>query len=199
MVRQEDRPARRRAVLVLDSRASAPWRARGDRARSSGRRSIASVAAHLAHAAYAVHLVSRETVQDGPARRDVDIDPRSSRSPWRPTAPTPVRGRAQAASPLTSAGGLVIAVATDLDEQVLRQVASLRQPGGTGCSWCWTPDGFSAARRRTPHRSEDLACIPVLRWAGWGVTLVRSGDDLATVWSALSGTGTRGAEMAGVP
>src|SRR6185436_20502300 len=62
MVRQEDRPARRRAVIVMDSRSSGH---RGSGASGSFEWSVtavASIIAHLTTQSYAVHLVSGETV-----------------------------------------------------------------------------------------------------------------------------------------
>src|SRR5690606_29326237 len=55
MVRQEDRPARRRAVLLLDPRAGAFHRA--SEAFEWAVRAVASVAVHLAQDGYAVHVV----------------------------------------------------------------------------------------------------------------------------------------------
>ena len=200
MVRQEDRPARRRAVVVLDSRAQGHHGTGSSGSFEWAVTACASVAAHLVEQGYAVHLVTDDTAEDHRSSAALDLDPLLDVLAMAQTgSQDQFADVLQAAHPVTASGGLVLAVVTALDEELARRVASLRQPGGTAMAIVLDPDGFSAARRRAPHRSEDLACVPVLRWAGWGVTLVRSGDDLATVWNALSGTGTRGAEMVGAP
>jgi hypothetical protein len=122
---------------------------------------------------------------------------------------------------VTASGGLVLAVVTDLDEELARRVAALRQPGGTALAVVLDPHAFSSVRRRgdgagipghgaehagTDHASteyarateartvrpgDELACVPVLRGAGWTVAVVGSTDDVPSVWSALSHTGHR--------
>jgi uncharacterized protein (DUF58 family) len=197
MVRQEDRPARRRAVLVLDSRASAHGGrgVTGSFEWSVG--ALASVASHLAHAAYAVHLVSRETVQDGQAGELVDIDAALESLALADEGPdASFESVLSTASPLTSAGGLVIVVATDHDEQVLRQVAALRQPGGTGLLMLLETGSF-AGRRRTSAADDDrvAAMADMVRAAGWSTVVVRSGDRVGATWAALT---ARGGVTAGV-
>jgi len=82
-------------------------------------------------------------------------------------------------------------VVTDLDEELARRVASLRQPGGTALAMVMDPDGFTATRRRASGAPHELACVPVLEGAGWNVAVVGAQDDLASVWSALSGSSHR--------
>ena len=90
------------------------------------------------------------------------------------------------AHPLTSSGGLVIAIVTELDEDLARQVAALRQPGGTGLAMVLDAPSF-AAQRRPEAASPEPPCVSVLRTAGWTVAVVRADDQLATVWTALAG------------
>ena len=90
-----------------------------------------------------------------------------------------------AAYPLTSAGGLVIAVATDHDEDTLRRIASLRQPGGTGLLLLVEAATFAgpAHRPRTAAPSRWPASSPppggAPRWSA-------PAPGSARCWSALT-------------
>jgi uncharacterized protein (DUF58 family) len=186
MVRQEDRPARRRAVLVLDSRSSGH---RGSGASGSFEwavTAVASMAVHLNSHSYAVHLVSTETAADGRAGETIDVDTAlDTLAVAEMTAPQQIEPVLHAAHPLTSAGGLVIAVMTDHDEDTLRRVASLRQPGGTGLLLLVEASTYAG----TPPPSSDTraeALAGVATSAGWSTAVVRAGADIGTVWDALT-------------
>ena len=74
MVRREERPAQRRAVVLLDPRPSAH---RGTGPRSSFEWAVtaaASVAVHLSDSGYAVHLVCAETVETSRAAETMTAD-----------------------------------------------------------------------------------------------------------------------------
>jgi uncharacterized protein (DUF58 family) len=188
MVRQEDRPARRRAAIVLDSRARGHHGSGTSGSFEWAVTACASVAAHLLEQAYAVHLISDETADDSRASTAMELDPILDVLAMAETGPDDAFGDVlQAAHPVTASGGLVLAVITDLDEELARRVASLRQPGGTALAIVLDPDGFTATRRRHVGRTDELPCLPILRGAGWTVAVVGSGDDLGSVWSVLSG------------
>ncbi len=195
MVRQEDRPARRRAVLILDSRASA-HAGRGPAGSFEWAvGALASIAAHLAHSSYAVHLVSRETVQDGLATQMLELDVALESFALAHEGPDlAFEESMRHASPLTSAGGLVIAAVTDHDEQALRQVASLRQPGGTGLLLLLDTASFGSSRTGGAG-ARTVALADLVRSAGWSTVVVRSGDTVAGAWTALN---ARGGVTAGV-
>jgi hypothetical protein len=90
-----------------------------------------------------------------------------------------------AAHPLTSAGGLVIAVVTDHDEDTLRSVAALRQPGGTGLLLLVQSATFAGpVPPSASSRAEALAGIAAA--AGWSTTVIRSGTGIGSVWAALA-------------
>jgi len=189
MVRQEDRPARRRAVLLLDPRAD------GHRGSGTGSSfewavtAVASMVTHLSGFGYAIHLLSAETVHDGQAARTTEPDQALDILAEAATGPGHeleelVRGAHQ----VTAQGGLVVAVLADRDEEVLRQVASLRQPGSTGLAMVIDTATFADGRRApSPEAAEAFA--EVLRMAGWSATTVHSGHRVVDVWSALT---TRG-------
>ena len=74
MVRQEDRPARRTATVLLDPRADAH---RGAGAHSSFEWAVsaaASLVAHLSGLGYAVHLICAESIHDGQAAVTTEPD-----------------------------------------------------------------------------------------------------------------------------
>lgn len=185
MVRQEDRPARRRAVLVLDSRAAGH---RGSGASGSFEwavSAVASVAVHLAGHGYAVHLVSHESVTEGRSAEIIDVDSALEALALAGTDPGPTLDEVlHAAHPLTAAGGLVVAVATDHDEGLLRQLLTLRQPGGVALLLLLDSASFAHGGGAGDSPAEDLA--EVARAAGWGTRVVRSGESIARAWAAVS-------------
>lgn len=191
MVRQEDRPARRRAAIVLDSRARGHHGSGTSASFEWAVTACASVAAHLLDLGYAVHLVSDETAEDSRAATALEVDPLLDVLAMATPGSDDQFGEVlHAAHPVTASGGLILAVVTELDEELARRVASLRQPGGTALAIVLDPRGFGSAHRRHGV-AEELACVPVLRGAGWSVTAVSSGDDIASVWSVLSASGRR--------
>jgi hypothetical protein len=152
----------------------------------------ASVAAHLLDQGYAVHLISDETAEDSRAATAMEVDPLLDVLAMAETGSDDQFGDVlQSAHPVTASGGLILAVVTDLDEELARRVASLRQPGGTALAIVLDPDGFTASRRHRAGASDEIACVPVLRGAGWGVAVIGAGDDLPSVWAVLSGTTSR--------
>ena len=186
MVRQEDRPARRRAVIVLDSRTSGH---QGSGSLGSFEWSVtaaASVAAHLFDHRYALHLVSSEAIAEGTAAETVEIDDALA------CLATEQPGTAQQfdevlhwAHPLTSAGGLVVAIATDHDESALRRIAALRQPEGNGLLFLLDSATFGRARTQAPApRASALAGL--VAEAGWSTCVVTSGMSVAAAWDAVS-------------
>ena len=192
MVRQEDRPARRRAAIVLDSRARGHHGSGTSGSFEWGVTACASVAAHLLDQGYAVHLISDETAEDSRAASAMEVDPLLDVLAMAETgSDDQFADVLQSAHPVTASGGLVLAVVTDLDEELARRVASLRQPGGTALAIVLDPDGFTATRRHRAGSSDELACVPVLRGAGWTVAVVGAGDDLPSVWGVLSGSTSR--------
>ena len=187
MVRQEDRPARRRAVVVLDSRSAGH---RGSGSSSSLEWAVtaaASVIAHLSEQGYAVHLVTDETADDGRAGAAIDLDHALEvLAEAHAGQPEQFAEVLHAAHPVTSSGGLVIAVVTALDEDLARQVAALRQPGGTGLAMVVDAASFGGQRRPTDAPAEP-ACVAVLRSAGWSAVVVGADDQLTSAWAALAG------------
>jgi uncharacterized protein (DUF58 family) len=200
MVRQEDRPARRRAVILLDPRAGAH---KGHGATSSFEWAVsaaASVVAHLAGLGYATHLICSETVHDGQAAMTTDADHALDILAEAETGPeSELSELVRATHPVTATGGLVVALLADRDEEALRQVASLRQPGGSGLAIVLDTATFADGSRAGAHTAwgsgrrevgaSASAYAELLHTAGWTVAVAAQGDPIPTVWSALT---TRG-------
>ncbi len=186
MVRQEDRPARRRAVIVVDSREG---RHRGSGAQGSFEWAVtaaASVATHLAGHSYALHLVCSETIASGEAGQTIAIDRTlASLAMARLGGDEQLQQVLHWAHPLTTAGGLVIAIVTDHDEAVLRRIATLRQPGGTGLLFLLDSASFDPGRTGPPTE-QARALASLVAAAGWSTCVVRSGMTVTQAWDSVS-------------
>ena len=170
MVRQEDRPAQRRALVVLDPRPAAHG---GSGATSSFEWAVtaaASVAVHLAESGYAVHVVCAETVESSRAADTMTVDE-----------------ILRAAQALAASGGLVVALVGPHDQDVTLRLASLRQPGTTGIAFVLDSRSFgdSAADPVDSH-------VDALRLAGWRATAVRRDDEVAHAWAVLTAAAVGG-------
>lgn len=186
MVRQEDRPARRRAVVVLDSRAGGH---QGSGTRGSFEWAVtaaASITTHLSRHSYALHLVSGETIDGGEAAQTIEIDDAlASLAVARLGPDRQLDEVLHWAHPLTSAGGLVIAIVTDHDEAVLRRIAALRQPGGTGLLFLLESASFDPGRAGPPTEQAP-AMASLVAAAGWSTCVVGSGMTVAQAWDTVS-------------
>jgi uncharacterized protein (DUF58 family) len=186
MVRQEDRPARRRAVIVMDSRLDGH---RGSGALGSFEWAVtaaASIAAHLSGHHYALHLMSSKTSAEGESTRTAEIDNALSSLALAQLGPAQEFEEVlHWAHPLTSAGGLVIAIVTDHDEAVLRRIAALRQPGGIGLLFLLDSASFTPGRPSAPT-DQTLALASVVAAAGWSTCVVCSGMTIAQAWDIVS-------------
>ena len=136
---------------------------------------------------YAVHLVTDETADDGRAGTAIDLDAALEALAVAHTGQLEQFAEVlHAAHPVTASGGLVIAVVTDLDEDLARQVASLRQPGGTGLAIVLDAHSFGSSRGLGAGESaRELTSVPVLRSAGWSVVVPTAQDTIPAVWGSL--------------
>jgi uncharacterized protein (DUF58 family) len=186
MVRQEDRPARRRAVMVLDSRTAGHQGSGTLGSFEWGVTAAASVAGHLFNHRYALHLVTGETVTEGTAGLTVEIDDALAALAMAQLGTSEQFDEMlHWAHPLTSAGGLVVAIVTDHDDAVLRRIAALRQPEGTGLLFLLDAASFGPSRAGgTAGRTSALAGM--VAEAGWSTCVVSSGMTVAQAWDAIS-------------
>ncbi|MEE6273632.1 DUF58 domain-containing protein [Georgenia wangjunii] len=193
MVRQEDRPARRRAVLVLDPREDAHA---GDGETGSFEwavSALASVAVHLTDLGHAVHLVTADAVREGEAHHAQGLE-----AVLRALAVAePAQGAfdevLRLAHSLTGAGGIVVAVAVDDDGDALRRLAGIRPPGGAAYLLLLEAATFApqAPRRRTgapggAGRGTAPALVGVVGTAGWRAEVVRAGTGVRAAWDRLT-------------
>jgi uncharacterized protein (DUF58 family) len=186
MVRQEDLPARRRAVIVLDSRAAGHQRSKTVGSFEWAVSAAASIATHLWGHRYALHLVTSETTAQGEATRTVEIDNAlASLAVAQLGAAERFEEVLHSAHPLTSAGGLVIAIVTDHDEAALRRIGALRQPGGTGLLLLLDSASFARGGPGAPS-DQTLALSGLLAAAGWSTCVVGSGLTVAEAWNFVS-------------
>ena len=182
MVRQEDRPAMRRAVILLDPRPSAHG---GSGVGSSFEWAVsaaASIAVHLCGSGYAVHLVCAETVEKGTAAAPMTVDEILD-----VLAVTTLRDDTgqdeilRAAQALAAAGGFVVAIVGAHESAVTSRVASLREPGTTGLALVLDAGSFG------PTRADDVVPhVDALRLAGWRAVPVHRDDEVAHVWAVLT-------------
>lgn len=196
MVRQEDRPARRRAILLLDARASAYGRAlrRGGQepAFEWAVSAVASMTVQLARLGYAVHLVCAETVSEGTAAGLVDVDATLGALAVAELGDdVTLEETIRAAHPLTAGGGVVIAVVGDRDEEALRRLAALRQPGSVGLAFVIDTASFHGTSAEAPSRaravSDSAASLSqVLGSAGWTTQVVGNGRSVRSSWALLT-------------
>ncbi|MGB7449235.1 MAG: DUF58 domain-containing protein [Ornithinimicrobium sp.] len=203
MVRQEDRPARRRAVLLLDSRSSAHGRApRPSASFEYAVSALASVGRALLRQGYVVHLLSADTVADGTAAQAMELPGLLD------TLARAQRGDdlglevvARAAHAFTSGGVLAVAALVDHDAEELRQLAAVREHGSTAVAFVLAREAFEVGGERSPRRADPQLTggsgrpARVLDDAGWFTSRCTGEDDLASAWMALQ----RGPVKAGPP
>jgi uncharacterized protein (DUF58 family) len=182
MVRQEDRPAQRRAALVLDPRPGAHGGSGPSSSFEWAVTAAASVAVHLLESGYAVHLVCAETVESARAAETMTADEiLDVLAVTRLRDDTGEDEILRAAQALAASGGLVVGIVGALDPDVTLRLASLRQPGTTGIALVMDSVTFgdSAAQAASDH-------VEALRLAGWRTVAVRRGDDVAQAWAAIT-------------
>jgi uncharacterized protein (DUF58 family) len=189
MVRQEDRPAKRRAVVVLDTRTVG----HGGSGRSSSLEwcvtTAASVTAHVVDAGYAVHLLTADGRADNGVHHDESLpDALESLARVGLGAEDGLRAVLHAANALTSQGGLVVYVGGPVGDEDARTLAALRQPGSAGAAMVVDPEAFAGRTKRAAtaaNRTE--ASLAILQSSGWMTTPVDARTTPALAWAAVVG------------
>lgn len=188
MVRQEERPARRRALLILDSRGLA-YPGTGVRPGYEWAVSaLASVARHLAADGWVVHLLTDTTLRDGTTERPVDLDSAlDALARVQPEQDSRLDRLAAAAAPFTTSGVLVVAAVMAYDEDALRELAAIRQPGSRAMAFVLDPVRFGGAERTD---EEQARLTTVLADSGWRTVVVGGHTDMPRAWAAVGGPGS---------
>lgn len=186
MVRQEDRPARRRTVIVMDSRVGGH---QGSGTLGSFEWAVtaaASIAAHFSEHSYALHVVTRETIAGGEATQTIEIDNAlASLAVAQPGPNRELEEVLRCAQLLTAAGGLVVAIVTDRDDDALQRMAELRHSGATGLLLLLDSASFARGQPGPPS-DQTLAIATRFGTAGWSTCIVGSGMTVAKAWNAAS-------------
>ncbi|MFC4554210.1 DUF58 domain-containing protein [Georgenia faecalis] len=167
MVRQEERPARRRAVLVLDARARAHGGAGPEGTFERAVDALASVAVHLGAHGYALHLLTPQTVGAGQVETDVEGALRAL-ALAEPTETALAEEALRATHSVAVDGALVVAVLADAD-------AAPTHAGGPG----------TAALALVVEDADGPDAEPR---PGWRTEVLRTGPDLRPAWERLTRT-----------
>jgi uncharacterized protein (DUF58 family) len=190
MVRQEDRPAQRRAVLLLDTRPGAHSRGARSASFEWAVSMCASVAAHLVAHGYAVHLLTPEPASDLGVAEDDELESvldtlarieTGSDDGYRPVL--------HAASTLASQGGLVVALVGGLDDDTARATASLRQPGSTGVAFVLDRSAFDAGHASATTRGSEETTRSMLSTSGWSALTVGPQATPPEAWATAATQG----------
>ncbi|HMM97134.1 MAG: DUF58 domain-containing protein [Micrococcales bacterium] len=195
MVRQEDRPAKRRAVVLLDSRAVG----HGGSGRSGSLEwsvtAAASIVVHLVEGAHAVHLLTADTGLDTGTRHDDTVDGSlDTLARVRPEGEDAMRSVLHAASGLTGQGGLVVYVGGPLGDDDTHTLAALRQPGSTGVALLVDPAGFGGSRAAAAGPTGGAgATVAALRASGWLASVSDASTGPAEAWTAVVSSTLAGA------
>ena len=185
MVRQEDRPSRRRAVLLLDSRAKAHVGVGSASSFEWAVSAIASIMVQLTGQGYAVHLVSDETVRDGTATRATQrMDVQQSLASLALASvgtPSQFEDVIRTGHWLAANGGVVVAVVAAHDEDALRRLATVRQLGSTGVLFLLDADSWGARRSATDDPTTRRLATTIGS-VGWRTHPVRAGQSVSSAW-----------------
>ena len=188
MVRQEDHPARRHAIIVLDSRTSGHQGSGTAGSFEWAVTAAASVAAHLSEHHYSLHLASSETTAGGRATRSMGIDEALACLAMAQPGPSAQFDEVlRWAQPLSAAGDLVIAIVTDHDDAAMRRTAALRQPEGTGLLILLDTASFAKPRPVAPTE-RTLALATMVAASGWSTCVVTAEMSVAQAWDVISAT-----------
>lgn len=194
MVRQEDRPARRSATVLLDSRAAGHAGTGGHSSFEWAVSAVASIVVRLDELNYQTHLVTRETRTDGTF--DAHAPQSDAHAPQ--TTDDMVRALADAdhgdeqefellasnARDLTKSGGIVVAVLTDLDDGRAAELAALRQPGSAALGFVLDTATFA---HPDAEPAQDAAALRhSLAGAGWRVVVVDARMPIERAWAIVT-------------
>lgn len=187
MVRQEDRPARRSALVLLDSRASAHG---GTGAAGSFERAVSAVASivvRLDELGYRTQLVTREALDaahtdliEVPTPRMIEELASAATGPDQDFTRVLSAGHDRVGS-----GGLVAAVVAAGEDDTGVELAGLRQPGAAALGFVLDSvafaDGSTGGPSDAARRVRDQ-----LASAGWRVVIVDPRLPIVQAWATVT-------------
>ncbi|MGL5865949.1 MAG: DUF58 domain-containing protein [Dermatophilaceae bacterium] len=185
MMRQDDRPAKRRAILLLDTRRSA----HGGHGRHGSLEWVvtmtASMLSHLVGAGYAAHLLTA----DPGAHHDDTLDQAlDSLARVGYSDDDGLRAVLHAASGPTGGGGLVAYIGGPLTSEDARVLAGLRHSGSPAVALVVEPATFSGQPTAAHLAEPARATVAVLRTSGWSASTVDRHVTPAAAWSTVVGS-----------
>jgi hypothetical protein len=184
MVRQEDRPARRRAVIVLDPRATAHSAPGPTSTFEWAVSAVASLLAHLETIDCAAHAVTTGTVRlersSEPISAEAGIDLLAEEQPGTDDDLDELVREAHWA---IGAGGLIIAVVADGHDAGLASLAGLRRPGAPALVFVLSTHTFG---RDDGERPSGTPVGELFRRSGWTVREVERGVSVADAWAGAA-------------
>lgn len=184
MVRQEDRPATRRATVLLDSRSSVHRSGGSSASFEWAVTATASIVAHLLDLGYAVHLLTSQPKAESRVHQDVDLEAAlDTLAEAELTGDESLADLLRSASSFTSSGGLVVAVTAAMDQDRVHALASLRQPGSNGLAFVIDPTRRGRSREDDPAGATQAA----LSNAGWSVQRVTAELTVPDAWRQVTG------------
>ncbi|NLJ54967.1 MAG: DUF58 domain-containing protein [Intrasporangiaceae bacterium] len=189
MVRQEDRPAMKRAVVLLDSRLSV----HGPTTSQSLEWAVTMAASVVLHAMaqnYAVHLVTASP-EPGVGRHSTSSA--TSMEALALVTPGPdedLIGVLHTAGGVVGDGGLIVAILGSCTDSDARAVASLRSLGSRGLALVIDRSTLTddPAALKPGHRA--LGTVETLRRAGWRAVVVGRSTSWQSAWAQLTGSGS---------
>lgn len=185
MVRQEDRPTRRRAVLLLDSRAGSHPGSGFHPSYEWAVSALASVARHLLADGFVVHLLTDSTLRSGSAAYPVELDELMAElARVQPEPGTSLAALSSAAHTFTTTGVQLIAALVADDEEELRGLSGVREPGSTAAAFVLDPQAFRGRTEGDDRRTADRVALP-LHEAGWQTVTVGPSTSVASAWEQI--------------
>lgn len=179
MVRQEDRPAKRRAVVVLDDRDATSAGPRTAGSFEWAVTAVASVCALLIRAGLSTHLVHGGRCIEATSGEPIDLeDLLESLALAEPSPRDTLAHSLSIAADRVADGALVVAVTGPLPESDTLTLARLRAGGSTAI--CLVMDLAGN------HSPDAAATAADLRTQGWVSTLVENGTSIPDAWAQAS-------------
>lgn len=186
MVRQEEHPAKRSVVLLLDSRREAHPGSALSPSFEWAVSAVASAAAHLSAQGFTLHLCCRETLDDGTLQADLDGAAVVNR------LATVERGDddehallLRRAHDLTERTGALLAVVGTGSDSSTAQLAALRRPGCTALGMVVDGAAGGAGADLSPEAERTVRSMDS---AGWRVVPVTAGTGVDAAWQSLAAT-----------